>query len=177
MTNSMFEPGSRLTRRNAFKLTGFGAIGCVTAANGAGAGTSSENPGRAPDRAIAILVDFPDTDFDEVVMKHIDRFEGLDADLLMRRIAYLDRDNRIRKVFGNVHQHEQRAELLANSAVVITPCTRTVMAAAKAGATPIYIMHKFSSAGVEEDLAELDVSVVDVMDKHALADTLRRIRS
>ena len=167
---------AQIARREVFKYAGLGvgaaAVGVSGIAGAAAIGTAQDGTAK---KSIAVLVDFPDTDYGEVIMRNVDRFEGLGAELLMRYAAYVDHEEQIPRGFTRVHPHEQRAEVISHSAVVITPCIKTVIASIKAGAVPVYVRHDHAPHGVEEELGELGVRVVSLDQQDSLAQALGSI--
>ena len=161
----------KVSRRKAIKFASLGAI-----ASAMGVGSASANSTGAG-RTINILVDFPDSDYGEMMMQHADQFRGMRAELLMRRAAFVDRKGQIPEIFARVYPHERRAEVVSQSAVVVTPCVKTVMASIKAGAVPVYVRHDHAPHGIEEDMTELGVSVVDLAEQDSLRNALKQAKS
>jgi hypothetical protein len=77
-------------------------------------------------KRIDVLVHFADSDYAKSLIRHLDSYQELGAELVMRSYAYVDYKAELPMVFRKIHTSEQREVLLADSKIVVSACPQTI---------------------------------------------------
>ncbi len=120
------------------------------------------------EKSIEKIFFFGDDDYEEDLLKNVEMFAKLEAELIVGFYFFLDYEDKLAPSFTTCHEFEDYDEVLMASRIFVTASPQAVLENLASGGRPIYIQRPDYVRDFLPLFASLNIPVVDGFDQEKL---------